>query len=84
MPALARMIETCWVKTGSYLNVLYPGYGRTDQGIENHRRIIAALRARDPEGLVAAIRTDIENASAALQAAIRARRGAGPPGNGAG
>lgn len=73
MPHLVRMIESCWLKTGSYLNRLYPEFGRADTGLANHRRIVAALKARDAEALARAIVTDIEFASASLLAQIRGR-----------
>lgn len=78
MPTLTRMIENCWLKTGSYLNVLYPAYGKTDRGIQNHADIIAALDARDGEALSAAVRIDIDYATKALLAAIRTRNSAKP------
>lgn len=78
MPTLTRMIENCWLKTGSYLNVLYPSYGETDRGIQNHADIIAALEARDGDALSAAVRIDIDYATKALLAAIRARDSAKP------
>nr|WP_281392771.1 GntR family transcriptional regulator [Roseospira goensis] len=75
MPNLTRMIETCWLKTGSYLNVLYPDYGRTDRGIQNHAEIIAAMQAGDGEHLAVAMQKDIETASHALLGAITGARG---------
>lgn len=73
MPTLVRMIETCWLKTGAYFNVLYPEYGESDQGLKNHAEIIAALEARDGARLSVAVRADIEMASRSLLAAIRMR-----------
>ncbi len=67
MPALRRMIESCWLMTGSYLNLIYPTFGLASTGIRNHREIIAALTARDAERLMAAVARDIEFASAAME-----------------
>ena len=71
MPQLLRMIEGCWLMTGSYLNVIYPEFGKVDQGLRNHDRILKALKARDPERLAKAVRQDIEYATASLVAMIR-------------
>ncbi|MCP1335752.1 GntR family transcriptional regulator [Futiania mangrovi] len=82
MPALVRMIEGCWLKTGSYLNVLYPAYGGSDRGVQNHADIIAALEAGDGDRLAAAVQADIETASNALLVAIRGRMGGSGTGRG--
>jgi DNA-binding GntR family transcriptional regulator len=71
MPRLVRMIEGCWLQTGSYLNVIYPEYGRNDLGIRNHEAILAALEARDGPALADAVRRDIEMSGEALMQAIR-------------
>ncbi len=70
MPYLVRLIEGCWLKTGSYLNVLYPHYSDYSTGIENHVRIIEAVIARDAEKLRRAIRRDISSVSKSLLAHI--------------
>lgn len=72
MPRLVRIIEGCWLQTGSYLNVIYPDYGRTDGGIRNHEAILAALEAGDSDRLAEAIGRDIEMSGEALVKAIRA------------
>lgn len=72
MPHLVRMIENCWMMTGSYLNIIYPEYGSARHGIENHRKIAAAVQARDAERLSRAIVDDIEFAADSLLARIRA------------
>lgn len=70
MPQLIRMIEGCWLMTGSYLNIIYPDFGRADDGINNHRGILAALKARAPRELSIAICKDIEFAASALAAMV--------------
>ncbi len=70
MPHLIRMIEGCWLKTGSYLNIIYPEFGRADDGVNNHKEILHALKARQPDRLADAICRDIEFAAAALTAMI--------------
>ncbi len=66
MPQLLRMIEGCWLMTGSYLNMIYPDYGRRSDGINNHNRIIEALEARNPDDLAAAVCQDIDFAARVL------------------
>jgi DNA-binding GntR family transcriptional regulator len=73
LPLLVRMIESCWLMTGSYLNVLYPDFARDHAGIDNHQRIIEALLSKDPAGLEQAIERDIEHAAGALLKMIQAR-----------
>ena len=70
MPHLLRMIEGCWLMTGSYLNIIYPDFGRADDGVNNHREILEALKARDPDRLAGAVCRDIEFAASALMAMI--------------
>jgi DNA-binding GntR family transcriptional regulator len=73
MPQLTRMIESCWLMIGSYLNVIYPKYGEIDIGIQNHREIIKAMKAKDADRLCAAVRRDIEVASQCLIEMVRER-----------
>jgi len=72
MPMLTRMIESCWLMTGSYLNVMYPTFGEVDEGIRNHVAIIEAVKARDGKAMSQAVCRDIRYAANALQAMIRA------------
>ena len=65
MPFTLRLIESCWLRSGSYVNLIYPDFAKTNQGISNHSAIIRALRDRDSEGVAASIRADIEFASRA-------------------
>lgn len=68
---LVRMIESCWMMTGSYLNVIYPEFGEVKEGISNHLQIVRALEQRDGERLASAINMDINLAADALLSAIR-------------
>lgn len=72
MPTLRRIIESCWLKMGSYLNVIYPAYGEVGKGIAQHEEIIAAARRRDGAALAEAIRGDIRQSAAHMIAMIRA------------
>jgi len=66
MPFLVRMIEGCWLRTGSYLNVIYPRFAETDEGIENHLTILRAVKARDGQAAAQAIVKDIHFSATAL------------------
>ncbi|WP_226623267.1 GntR family transcriptional regulator [Alloyangia pacifica] len=74
MPTLLRIIESCWLKMGSYLNVIYPDYGEIGTGLENHQQILKALRARDADRLCDTIRVDIEQSSGYLIEMIRSAK----------
>ncbi|MGB3642950.1 MAG: GntR family transcriptional regulator [Mesorhizobium sp.] len=74
MPFLVRMIESCWLRTGSYLNVIYPDFAKTDTGILNHIAILRAVREGNPETVAAAVTHDIEFSGQALHAAVGAQQ----------
>lgn len=71
MPLLVKMIESCWLRTGSYVNMIYPGFAKTDSGVLNHIAILRAIREGDAEKAAAAIIHDIEFSSQAFYAAVR-------------
>jgi DNA-binding GntR family transcriptional regulator len=56
-PAMLAMIETVWLQLGPTMRALYARLQRR-QATDNHRKIIAALRAGDEPGLRLAIRMD--------------------------
>lgn len=56
-PAILGLVETVWLQSGPTMRMLYERLQR-QQATENHRKIIAALRAGDEPGLRLAIRTD--------------------------
>lgn len=71
MPLLVKMIESCWLRTGSYIKSIYPSFSHTDDGILNHIAIIRAIRERDPEAVATTIMHDIEFSSQAFYHAVR-------------
>lgn len=73
MDLLVRMIESCWLMSGSYLNVIYPKFGEISEGISNHQQIVRALERRDADRVAAAITTDINLVADALIGAIEHR-----------
>ena len=57
-PAMLAMAETVWLQLGPTMRNLY-GKLRQGKPPENHRLILAALRAGDEPGLRLAVRTDV-------------------------
>jgi DNA-binding GntR family transcriptional regulator len=70
MPLLIRMIEACWLRTGSYLNVIYPEFAKSDDGVNNHQAILDAIRQGDGKSAAEAIARDIEYSSRGFFAAV--------------
>jgi DNA-binding GntR family transcriptional regulator len=56
-PAMLALLETVWLQLGPTMRALYARLQRR-QATDNHRKIIAALRAGDEPGLRLAIRMD--------------------------
>jgi DNA-binding GntR family transcriptional regulator len=56
-PAMLAMTETVWLQLGPTMRALYARLQRR-QATDNHRKIIAALRAGDEPGLRLAVRMD--------------------------
>ncbi|MDQ2859379.1 MAG: GntR family transcriptional regulator [Pseudomonadota bacterium] len=57
-PTLNRLIETLWLQFGPFMRVVYGRYG-TANLVDQHRIALAAIEARDSEGLRRAIASDI-------------------------
>lgn len=57
-PAMLGLIETVWLQSGPTMRALYDRLQRR-QASDNHRKIIAALRAGDNPGLRLAVRLDV-------------------------
>jgi len=74
MPTLIKMIEGLWLRTGAYVNLIYPAFGLARKGIENHERAARALKVRDAEGLRAAIEFDIRYSAEHLETELRAKQ----------
>ncbi len=46
-PTLLRVIESLWLQTGPYMNLLYPDFISSPRGPERRLRIVKALQAHD-------------------------------------
>jgi DNA-binding GntR family transcriptional regulator len=57
-PTILALTETVWLQLGPTMRSLY-AKGGTPRAGENHRKIIAALRAGDEPGLRLAVRADV-------------------------
>lgn len=71
MPSLLRMIESLWLQTGGYLNLIYPAFAAGGQGLDNHDQILEALRSRDPAAVREALTRDIRYAADRVTATLR-------------
>ncbi|GLK83805.1 GntR family transcriptional regulator [Ancylobacter defluvii] len=58
-PTLMRIIEMLWLQSGPSMRYISSQYGSAAFAIDYHRAATDALAARDGEGFVAAIRSDI-------------------------
>lgn len=76
MPTLSQVIETLWMRAGPGFTYLPPSIGLAGEDHGNYARLLAALRARDPQGAAEAITQAIDDGAdqvlAALDAGARA------------
>lgn len=68
---LVAMIESLWVRTGPYLNLLYQHGGQVVTPNHEHERLIEGLRARDAGACAASIERDIVTGGAPVVEALR-------------
>ncbi|ACL58651.1 GntR family transcriptional regulator [Methylobacterium nodulans] len=71
LPVLYEIVEMLWVRCGPILSHLYDG-GLPDWEPHPHRRVIDALRRRDPEEARDAVREDIERGGQGLLVHVQA------------
>ena len=72
MEMLTSHIESLWISMGPILNVFYTQATNDYVGAEEHRNLLAALRARNGRKARAAIRMDIVRGGESLLAFIDA------------
>lgn len=65
-----QMIESCWMRIGPSLNLLYPEFSISRAGISNHNALLAALEAEKPFEASNWITSDIEAGYARLSELI--------------
>lgn len=63
---LVSILESCWLRNGPLLKLLYPHAPPTYPGVHQHLNIMEALRRRDAAAASAAIRNDIVEGGARL------------------
>ncbi|MFC3125440.1 GntR family transcriptional regulator [Pseudoroseomonas globiformis] len=73
LSVLVEMLDALWLQVGPSMNLLFPAAfeGRWTGG-RNHRVMLDALRARDAEALVAAVRKDLIEGRARLNTVLPA------------
>ncbi|RVU16438.1 GntR family transcriptional regulator [Methylobacterium oryzihabitans] len=71
LPVLCDIVETLWVRCGPILSHLYDG-GLPDWEPHPHRRMLGALRRRDPDEARDAAREDIERGGQGLLVYVQA------------
>lgn len=77
LPVLYDIVEGLWVRCGPILSHLYDGGLQEDWDAHTHLRVLAALRARDPDAARQAICEDIVNGGQGLLAHVTAAAEAG-------
>lgn len=61
-PTLLRLIESLWLQTGPYMNLLYPDFISSSRGPAGRQRLIEALQARNAAGARREMAEDIRRA----------------------
>lgn len=61
-PTLLRLIESLWLQTGPYMNLLYPDFISSSRGPAGRQRLIEALQARDAKAARHEMADDIRRA----------------------
>ncbi|HEY9209004.1 MAG TPA: GntR family transcriptional regulator [Acidovorax sp.] len=72
---LLAIIESLWVRTGPYLNLIYKETDKKEPESHEHEKLFAALRARDPDAAAASIARDIVKGGAPVVKALLAQAG---------
>lgn len=60
LPIVCNMIEGLWMQIGPSLNLLYPEFYHTRQGIDAHNVLMRALKKRDSAAVGAAVTQDLK------------------------
>lgn len=61
-PTLLRLIESLWLQTGPYMNLLYPDFISSSRGPAGRQRLIDALQARNASAARREMADDIRRA----------------------
>ena len=60
LPIVCNVVEGLWLQIGPSLNLLYPEFDQTRQGINAHHALIRGLKRRDPAAVAAAVTQDLK------------------------
>jgi DNA-binding GntR family transcriptional regulator len=74
LPIVCNLIESLWMQIGPSLNLLYPEFDHTRQGIHAHQALIKGLKRRDPTAVGAAITQDLKGGEQRLLRVVTAER----------
>jgi DNA-binding GntR family transcriptional regulator len=78
-PTLLRMIESLWLQTGPYMNLLYPDFIASPRGPERRLRIVKALQAHDGTTARREMQGDIGDALSYVAGLADAQGNIAPP-----
>ena len=70
LPIVCNVIEGLWLQIGPSLNLLYPEFDHTRQGINAHHALIRGLKRRDPAAVAAAVTQDLKGGEQRLMRVI--------------
>lgn len=74
MPDLLQIVESLWLRTGPYVNLLFPDYSIRDGGI-TRGKILQQVQRRDAASARAALEQDITKAVSQMAALVEQRTG---------
>ena len=72
LPIVCTMIESLWLQIGPSLNLLYPEFDVTRQGVNAHHAMIRALKRKDVAGVTAAVTQDLQGGEKRLLRVVTA------------
>jgi DNA-binding GntR family transcriptional regulator len=72
LPIVCTMIESLWLQIGPSLNLLYPEFDHTRQGVNAHRAMIRGLKQKDVAAVTAAVAQDLQGGEQRLLRVVTA------------
>lgn len=72
LPIVCTMIESLWLQIGPSLNLLYPEFDLTRQGVSAHHAMIRGLQRRDVAAVTAAVVQDLQGGEKRLLGVVTA------------
>jgi DNA-binding GntR family transcriptional regulator len=72
LPLVCQMIESLWLQIGPSLNLLYPEFDLTRQGVNAHHAMIRGLKKKDVAAVIAAVVQDLDGGEKRLLRVVTA------------